>query len=213
MRIVGANGHTVEGTLVDSTAQGASLVLPYEEPPPIAVGMEAELQFEVPGRGDAVCVDSVVRHVGIGDTYLRYGFHFDSAEIEEQLRNEDWIVFNRRRSPRVAFGTESPVTVQIETESGEELASGELHDLSFHGLCLRVPEAAADAVRKAGSMRARLTLPERNTEIEPIVIVHDERPLDGWVLFGCEIDALASANPSVLGQVIEDYVALGMLAS
>lgn len=214
IHIVGANGREAEGTLIDCSASGASVALPYEEPPPVAVGVEVSLEFGVPGRDEPIAVDAIVQHVCIGDVYLRYGFRFDAQRLEDPLDPSEWELFNRRRSQRIHLGGESTVEVAIAPEEGEPVAHGQLYDISLHGIGLRVEESDADAVRNAGRLRCRFALPSDPAELEVVVDVRDERPARdeaGGILFGCEVDLSVSDEPHVWHGLVEDFITLGVV--
>ena len=171
-----ADGSVVSGVPLDLMMDGAGVRFNPTSFPVLEMGQQVVLTFTSTLIEDSVHATAIVVNRTELGVSRRYGFRFtDYRELESQLSQEIFRLFNRRGSQRVVPHPDAPVEVTLEGIHNGGEARVDLIDVSATGMALRIPTTVESAMVGISNVKFTLLLPGRRDPLTLEGIIRDRR--------------------------------------
>ena len=199
------DGSVVSGEPLDLMMDGAGVRF-NQATPALEMGQQVVLTFTSGLIEDSVEASAIVVNRTELGASRRYGFRFtDYSQLESQLSQEIFRLFNRRGSHRVVPHADAPVEVILEgiPDGGETRVN--LIDVSASGMALRIPTAVESAMVETSHVKFSLLLPGRPAPLKIEGIIRNRRLDELGIHYNVEF-TLDPDDAQHQQGVINDYV-------
>jgi len=201
-----ANGSVVSGVPLDLMMDGAGVRFNPATIPALEMGQQVVLTFSSSLIEDSLRASAIVVNRTEQGASRRYGFRFtDYHELESQLSQEIFRLFNRRGSHRVVPHTDAPVEVTLEGILNGGEARVNLIDISATGMALRIPATVESAMVGTSNVKFSLLLPGLRDPLKLEGIIRNRRLEEVGIHYNVEF-TLDPGDARYQQGVINDYV-------
>ena len=200
-----ADRSVVSGEPLDLMMDGAGVRF-NQTTPALEMGEQVVLTFTSRLIEDSVQASAVVVNRTELGASRRYGFRFtDYSQLESQLSQEIFRLFNRRGSHRVVPHPDAPVQVTLEGIPNGGATRVNLIDVSATGMALRIPATVESAMVETSDVKFSLLLPGRQDPLKLEGIIRNRRLEELGIHYNVEF-TLDPDDARHQQGVINDYV-------
>ncbi len=201
-----ASGMVVSGVPLDLMMDGAGVRFDPTTCPALEMGQQVVLTFTSRLIEDSLRASAIVVNRTEQGASRRYGFRFtDYHELESQLSQEIFRLFNRRGSHRVVPHADAPVEVTLEgIQDGGDVRVNVIN-VSATGMALRIPATVESAMVGTSNVKFSLLLPGHRDPLKLEGIIRNRRLEEEGIHYNVEF-ALELGDARRHQGVINDYV-------
>jgi len=196
----------VLGELLDLTAVGAGVRVPFATDPNLSIGDVIEVTIGSMMRTPVETPARVLNVAQPAPGFTRYGLEFiNVGNLYSQLDSFYARFFNRRRHPRVRPVFDQVLRVELAWASADLTAR--VYDVSESGMALTLPRSFELDLELDGPVSIRFQLPHTGAPVEGLARVHYDVQLEKRRLAGIEYDLESPKGMSQHLPAIREYVA------
>jgi c-di-GMP-binding flagellar brake protein YcgR len=195
----------VQGQLIDLTAQGAGVCVPFATDPNLSVGDVVEVVVGSMMRAPIETPAKVVNVGQEGSGLVRYGLEFiNVGNLYSQLDTFYARFFNRRRHVRVQPLFDQVIRVELAWAVADLTAR--VYDISESGMSLTIPKHFDLELASTGPASLRFQLPNSGVPVEGLAHVCFDVRLERRRLAGLEYDLQSSEGFARHVHAIREFV-------
>jgi hypothetical protein len=201
--------HGIDG-IADISAQGAALLLPPAEMPPLALHEKIQLSIRSPHVDGSLTVDAEVLSRVRGRHGWVYRFAFDNAEPAfEHAYGTFFESFNRRATYRgVRTTVDAPVQARVRIAGADSNAGFDVDvlNVSTGGLCVAASLDVDAVLAEANALRVRVRLPNQADPVEFATSVRYRAVDDAAVVYGLQFEPNGTPDFPAKLDTVQAYV-------